>query len=138
MRLTCLLSWLRRGSMSVTSGSTNGPGMPGDAPPVPLPHVAHHRRHVLPGLQERLDPREARPQLPEQRSNRGDSPKMPARARIPVGRAAVVLWTRTAIVAGFSSEAAATRGSGGGQRDPPIDGQYELPGDGRPVTQRDG
>jgi hypothetical protein len=39
---------------------------PGDAPPVPLRQVAHHRRHVLPRLQPHLRPREARPQrLPD-------------------------------------------------------------------------
>ena len=38
----------------------------GDRPPVPRRKVAHQRIHVLPGLQPRLRPREARPDQPHQ------------------------------------------------------------------------
>jgi hypothetical protein len=58
-----------------------------------------------------------------------DSPKMSAQARVPVGRAAVFRWTRTAIVLGFSWNAAApgTEIRGSEYRNPPIDGQCEVP-----------
>ena len=42
------------------------PAEPGDAPPVPLRQVAHHRRHVFARLQPHLRPREARPQRLQQ------------------------------------------------------------------------
>jgi len=44
------------------------PGMPGDAPPVPLRQFAHHRGGVLARLQPRLCPRETGPQQFQQLS----------------------------------------------------------------------
>ena len=44
------------------------PGVPGDAPPVPLRQLAHHRGGVLARLQPRLGPGEARPQQLQQLS----------------------------------------------------------------------
>ena len=58
----------RLSSRCVRSGVTV-PGMLGDRPPVPPRQLADQRRHVLPRLQPRLCPDEARLQQPQQLSS---------------------------------------------------------------------